>query len=99
MAIFCTAITVQERLGIVDALEASQAVSLVYRFGLLLVLTLVNGFAAIPLGIGLIWSVPLTVIAIGLAYKWIFSTTQRSDATSRAVINRLEMGRENCIEK
>lgn len=73
--LFALPLLVQERLGIVDALEASRK-AITHRwftvFGLLLVLTLVNGLAAIPLGIGLIWSVPLTVIAIGLAYKWIF---------------------------
>ena len=73
--LFALPLLVQERLGIVDALEASRK-AITHRwftiFGLLLVLTLVNGLAAIPLGIGLIWSVPLTVIAVGLAYKRIF---------------------------
>ena len=73
--LFALPLLVQERLGIVDALEASRK-AITHRwftiFGLLLVLTLLNGLAAIPLGIGLIWSVPLTVIAVGLAYKRIF---------------------------
>lgn len=73
--LFALPLLVQERLGIVDALEASRK-AITHRwftiFGLLLVLTLLNGLAVIPLGIGLIWSVPLTVIAVGLAYKRIF---------------------------
>ena len=41
-------------------------------FGLLLVLGLIVTVSAIPLGIGLIWTVPLSVIALGIAYRNMF---------------------------
>ena len=73
--LFALPLLVQEQMGIVEALEASRK-ALTHCwfnvFGLLLVLALINGLAAVPLGIGLIWSVPLTVVSIGLAYKKIF---------------------------
>ena len=73
--LFALPLLVQEQMGIVEALEASRK-ALTHCwfnvFGLLLVLALINGLAAMPLGIGLIWSVPLTVVSIGLAYKKIF---------------------------
>ena len=73
--LFALPLLVQEQMNIVEALEASRK-ALTHCwfsvFGLLLVLALVNFLAAVPLGIGLIWSVPLTVVSIGLAYKKIF---------------------------
>ena len=73
--LFALPLLVQEQMGIVEALEASRK-ALTHCwfnvFGLLLVLALINGLAAVPLGIGLIWSVPLTVVSIGLAYRKIF---------------------------
>lgn len=73
--LFALPLLVQERMGVVDALEASRK-TITHRwftvFGLLLLLSLINGVAALPLGIGLIWSVPLTVVAIGLTYKKMF---------------------------
>ena len=73
--LFALPLLVLERMGIVEALEASRK-ALTHCwfnvFGLLLVLALINGLAAVPLGIGLIWSVPLTLVSIGLAYKKIF---------------------------
>ena len=73
--LFALPLLVQEQMGIVEALEVSRK-ALTHCwfnvFGLLLVLALINGLAAVPLGIGLIWSVPLTVVSIGLAYRKIF---------------------------
>lgn len=73
--LFALPLLVQEQMGIVEALEASRK-ALTHCwfnvFGLLLALALINGLAAVPLGIGLVWSVPLTVVSIGLAYKKIF---------------------------
>ena len=40
--------------------------------GFCLVLMLINAVAAIPLGIGLIWTVPFSVIACGVLYRRIF---------------------------
>jgi hypothetical protein len=41
-------------------------------FGLFLVLGLISIVSAIPLGIGLIWTIPLFVIAMGVLYRTIF---------------------------
>jgi uncharacterized membrane protein len=41
-------------------------------FGLLLTLGLIILLSAIPLGIGLIWTLPLTVICMGILYRTIF---------------------------
>jgi uncharacterized membrane protein len=41
-------------------------------FGLFLLLGLIVMISAIPLGIGLVWSMPLLMIAIGILYRTIF---------------------------
>ncbi|MFI8579935.1 hypothetical protein [Ectopseudomonas khazarica] len=41
-------------------------------FGLFIVLGLIVMVSAIPLGIGLIWSIPLMVVAMGVLYRTIF---------------------------
>ncbi|WP_263145224.1 hypothetical protein [Pseudomonas sp. RIT-PI-AD] len=41
-------------------------------FGLLLVLTLLMSLSSLPLGIGLIWTLPLTTIALGVLYRTVF---------------------------
>ena len=41
-------------------------------FGLFLLLGLIGMVSAIPLGIGLVWTIPLFVIAIGVLYRTIF---------------------------
>ncbi|TBU96342.1 DUF975 family protein [Phytopseudomonas dryadis] len=41
-------------------------------FGLLLLLGLILAISAIPLGIGLIWTVPLFVVAMGVLYRTLF---------------------------
>lgn len=58
-----------------QALEASRkAISQHWFkvFGLFLLLGLITMVSAIPLGIGLIWSIPLFVIAMGVLYRTIF---------------------------
>ena len=41
-------------------------------FGLFLLLAVINVVAAIPLGIGLIWTLPMSVIACGILYRNMF---------------------------
>ncbi|TBU96340.1 hypothetical protein [Phytopseudomonas dryadis] len=41
-------------------------------FGLFLLLGLIVAISAIPLGIGLIWTIPLFVVAMGVLYRTIF---------------------------
>lgn len=58
-----------------QALEASRkAISQHWfkAFGLFLLLGLITLVSAIPLGIGLVWSIPLFVIAMGVLYRTIF---------------------------
>ena len=58
-----------------QALEASRkAISQHWFkvFGLFLLLGLITGISAIPLGIGLVWTIPLFTIAIGVLYRTIF---------------------------
>ena len=58
-----------------EALEASRK-AITHRwfavFGLMILIALINLVAMIPLGIGLIWSVPFSVIAFGILYRNIF---------------------------
>ena len=58
-----------------QALEASRkAISQHWfkTFGLFLLLGLITLVSVIPLGIGLVWSIPLFVIAMGVLYRTIF---------------------------
>lgn len=41
-------------------------------FGLFLLLGLITLVSAIPLGVGLVWTIPLFVIAMGVLYRTIF---------------------------
>ena len=38
-------------------------------FGLAIVLVIINLIGAIPLGIGLLWTIPMSVVAYGIAYR------------------------------
>lgn len=58
-----------------QALEASRKAITQHWFkvfGLFLLLGLIVAISAIPLGIGLIWTVPLFVVAMGVLYRTIF---------------------------
>lgn len=58
-----------------QALEASRKAITQHWFkvfGLFLLLGLITLVSAIPLGIGLVWSIPLFVIAMGVLYRTIF---------------------------
>ena len=58
-----------------QALEASRK-AITQRwfkvFGLFLLLGLISTISAIPLGIGLVWTIPLFVISMGVLYRTIF---------------------------
>ena len=59
----------------VQALEASRKAITQHWFkvfGLFLLLGLIVMVSAIPLGIGLVWSIPLMVVAMGVLYRTIF---------------------------
>ena len=58
-----------------QALEASRKAITQHWFkvfGLFLLLGLIVIVSAIPLGIGLVWSIPLMVVAIGVLYRTVF---------------------------
>ena len=58
-----------------QALEASRKAITQHWFkvfGLFLLLGLIVMVSAIPLGIGLVWSIPLMVVAMGVLYRTIF---------------------------
>lgn len=58
-----------------QAMEASRKAISQHWFkvcGLVLLLSLIALISAIPLGIGLVWSIPLFVIAMGVLYRTIF---------------------------
>ncbi len=66
---------VEKNLGVWQALEASRkALTRVwFRFvGLLLLLGLINLVAAIPLGLGWIWTIPWTLLAMAMVYQKIY---------------------------
>ena len=83
--LFAMPLLVREQMGIVQALEASRK-SITHRwftvFGLLVALAVINVVGAIPFGIGLIWTIPLSVIATGLAYQKIFIDNATTDAAA-----------------
>ena len=73
--LFVLPLLVQRELGMLDALEVSRK-AITHRWftvlGILLVLALINVIGAIPLGIGLIWTIPWTMLAMGVMYQRIF---------------------------
>lgn len=72
---------VDKKMGFWQAMEASRK-AITKRwfavFGLMLVLSLINFVAMIPLGIGLIWSGPMSVIAWGILYRNIFGISDQT---------------------
>lgn len=48
-------------------------------FGLLLLLALIQIVSLIPLGVGLVWSIPLWVISLGILYRTIFGVLPQSN--------------------
>jgi uncharacterized membrane protein len=72
---FALPLVVDKNLGAWEALEASRKAVTHHWFkffGLYLVLLLIMFVSAIPLGIGLIWTIPLIMIAYGILYAKMF---------------------------
>lgn len=66
---------VEKGLGPWAAMEASRKAigkSWFRMFGLTILLTIIVGISAIPLGIGLIWTLPLMMISLGIVYRNMF---------------------------
>jgi uncharacterized membrane protein len=68
-------LVVEKNLGPWQALEASRK-AITKRwfavFGFMLLFVLINIVAVIPLGIGLIWTLPMSLIAYGILYRNVF---------------------------
>lgn len=72
---FALVLVADKDLGIWEAMEVSRKAITKRWFsfaGLLLLLGVVNMVAIIPLGIGLIWSIPWTIITMGEVYRNMF---------------------------
>ena len=70
-----------------QALEASRkAITRCWfrMFGLMLLVGVIFVIAALPLLIGLIWAIPLSVVVFGVAYRSIFGITSTADSTRQA---------------
>ncbi len=73
--IFAIPVLVDKKLGPWDALETSRRIVTPHWFsvfGLMIVLTIIVFISIIPLGIGLIWSMPLNLLTFGVVYKILF---------------------------
>lgn len=74
-------LVVEKNMGPWQALETSRKAVGKRWFsvlGLLLLLSLINLIGLIPLGIGLVWTLPVSVIAFGLLYRNMFGVEQES---------------------
>ncbi len=76
---------VEKNLGIWSSMETSRR-AITHRWfrftGLFFILGLLNIIALIPLGIGLIWTIPMTHVAIGIAYRNMFGVETDSNGMS-----------------
>lgn len=78
--IFAIPLVVEKGLGPWQALEVSRKAVTKNWFGffaLAMILLLINIAGTIPLTIGLIWTVPLSMLAYGIAYRNMFGYEQR----------------------
>ena len=81
--IFALPLAVEKNLPIWQALETSRKAVTKRWFtvaGLFFVVGLIIAVSALPLGIGLIWAIPLAVVSYGIAYRNIFGIS--TDAVS-----------------
>jgi uncharacterized membrane protein len=66
---------IEKKMGVWEALETSRK-ALSKRwftvFGLFILLGILVALSALPLGIGLIWTIPLSVTVMGVVYKTVF---------------------------
>lgn len=75
--LFALPLLVERKLGIWDALETSRKAITPYWFrfaGLVLVMVVIILLSLIPLGIGLIWTLPMFSVILGIVYRNMFGT-------------------------
>ena len=73
--VYAMPLIVEKKMGIWHAMETSRkAMTRVWFrfFGLMLLLGLINLVAMLPLLIGLIWTIPLTILTMAMVYQTIF---------------------------
>ena len=80
--VFTLSLVADKGLGVWEAMELSRK-TVTHRWwkflGLSIVVTLILIVSIIPLGIGLIWSVPMTYITYGLMYHRLFDEEETSE--------------------
>lgn len=80
---FAPLLIIEKNMSVLQAMETSRkAVSKRWFavFGITLIVVFVNLLAIIPLGIGLIWSIPWGLIAMGSVYRNIFGVSEETMA-------------------
>lgn len=73
----------EKNLGVLEALETSRKVitKCWFRvFGLVLLMTLITAVSALPLGIGLIWTLPMMMLIFGIIYRDMFGVNEQAAA-------------------
>lgn len=80
--IFVFPLMIDRGMGIWEAMEASRR-AVTHRwftvFGILLAMALLTALSAVPLGIGLIWTLPMCYLAYGVMYTRVFGFAAGSE--------------------
>jgi uncharacterized membrane protein len=87
--IFAPVLVVEKGMAVGDAIRTSRkAVSRKWlsMFLLLFILGIINVLGAIPLGIGLVWTAPMSMIALGIVYRDMFGVSNATRGTAQAAI-------------
>ncbi len=79
--LLCFPLIIDKKMSPWEAMETSRkAIHKVWWkiFGLYIIILLIVGISALPLGIGLIWTGPMSVILCGVVYNYLFYTKKKS---------------------
>ena len=80
---FAVPLMLEKNLSIIDAFEASRKAVTHHwfkLFGLLFVMGLILFLSMLPLGIGLIWTMPMMMAVIGVLYRRMFGISEQADS-------------------
>jgi uncharacterized membrane protein len=80
--LFAVPLMLEKNLTIVDAFEASRKAVTHHWFkvfGLWLVMGVILVISALPLGIGLFWTMPMMMAVIGVLYRRMFGISEQAD--------------------
>lgn len=81
--LFAVPLMLEKNLTIVDAFEASRKAVTHHWFkvfGLWLVMGVILVISALPLGIGLFWTMPMMMAVIGVLYRRMFGISEQADS-------------------